>query len=52
MFDFVSIGGGYYSLYQNGVRVSDVPLTKDELCDAIFALPLSAVDQAAIEYFC
>lgn len=47
MFDFHEIAPGLYTL-----RGSRDPLTKDELCDAIFALPLSAADQAAIENFC
>jgi len=49
MFDFCQIAPGLYALYRGGLRVSPLPLTRDELDAEILALPLSDVDMAVIE---
>lgn len=51
MFDFHPIADGLYTLYRGGLRLSALPLTRQELDDAILALPLTDADCAAIDFF-
>lgn len=44
MFDFHEIAPGLYTLYRGGLRVSFLPLTREELGEAILALPLSEAE--------
>ncbi len=52
MFDFCQIAPGLYALYRGGLRVSLLPLSREELDAEILALPISDAEQAAIDYFC
>ena len=51
MIEFMRIADNSYVVYVNMVRVTDVPLTKDELHEKIANLSLSDEDVAFIEKF-
>ena len=51
MFDFRKIADNSYCLYKGGVRQNDLPLTREELDQAILDLPLSEMECAVIDYF-
>ena len=49
MFDFQKIANGLYVFFDHGARSG--PLTKDELYQALFDMPLSEVDIEVIDFF-
>lgn len=51
MFDFRKIADDSYCLYKGGVRQNNLPLSRSELDQAIFDLPLSEVECAVIDFF-
>lgn len=51
MIDFEKITSRLYIVKQNGKRVTDVPVTKEELVKVIEGLELTDEDQILIERF-
>lgn len=51
MFDFQKIADGLYGLYKGGERVTPLPLTREELDQAILDLPLTDAEIAMIDAF-
>lgn len=51
MFDFRKIADGLYCLYKGGERVTPLPLTRQELDEAILLMPLSDAEASLIDAF-
>lgn len=49
MVDFAKIAKDNYVVYVNGVRITDVPLSREELCEKLCELDLSESDILFIE---
>lgn len=49
MVDFAKIAKDNYVVYVNGVRVTDIPLSREELCEKLCELDLSESDVLFIE---
>ena len=51
MFEFRKIADGLYGLYKSGERVTPLPLTREELDEAILQLPLTDAEIKHIDAF-
>ena len=51
MIEFLKLTEDSYVLYKNGMRITPIPLTKQELYDKIIELDLSRFEQGFIDNF-